>query len=166
MSTTTSTTRSTAWTTPRPDAYAPREEWNAEYRDGRCPSFNGERNASGSAIRYNAWWDEEETIVNTHPICYVGADNKGLDQLLAAPGGKNRDSHGTYPFPGLYKDIGPGGATEQINATSTARVVPRVTTATSTGRTSRRFGRGDAVPYTTAERIEVLSGLGMRASTR
>ena len=48
--------------------------------------------------------------------CTTFTSNKGLDQLLTAPGGKNRDSHGTYPFPGLYKDIGPGGATEQINA--------------------------------------------------
>ncbi|RMF56450.1 MAG: hypothetical protein D6743_20250, partial [Calditrichaeota bacterium] len=53
--------------------------------------------------------------INTHPIAYIGADNKGTDQLLTMPGGKNRDSHGTYPFPGIFKGIGPLGASEQIN---------------------------------------------------
>ena len=62
-------------------------------------------------IRYLAYLDDKETIVNTHPVCFIGADNKGLDQLLCMPGGKNRDSHGSYPFPGMYKDIGPAGAT-------------------------------------------------------
>jgi hypothetical protein len=47
-------------------------------------------------------------------LVYIGGDNKGLDQILALPGGTNRDSHASYPFPGLYKDIGPTGASEQI----------------------------------------------------
>lgn len=56
-----------------------------------------------------------EGEINTHPIGYIGADNKGLDQLLSAPGGTNRDSHGTYFAPGLFKEIGPAGASETIS---------------------------------------------------
>jgi len=52
--------------------------------------------------------------LNTHPIGYIGADNIGLDQLLAPPGGRNRNSHGTYPFPGIWNGIGPFGAIECI----------------------------------------------------
>ncbi len=52
---------------------------------------------------------------NTHPIGYIGADNIGLDQLLVAPGESNRNSHGTYPFPGIWKRVGPVGATERAN---------------------------------------------------
>ena len=66
------------------------------------------------AIRRYAYRDDEQTAINTHPIAYIGADNKGLDQLLSPPGGTNQDSHGTFPFPGLYKNIGPTGSAEQI----------------------------------------------------
>ncbi|MGH7600458.1 MAG: hypothetical protein ACREOI_29235 [bacterium] len=52
--------------------------------------------------------------LNTHPIGYIGADNIGLDQLIALPGGRNRNSHGTYPFPGVWKRVGPAGATERV----------------------------------------------------
>jgi len=52
--------------------------------------------------------------INTHPLCYIGGEHEGPLQLLALPGGKNRDSHGTYPFPGIYKNIGPHGAAEGI----------------------------------------------------
>ena len=62
-----------------------------------------------------AYVDDEETTVNTHPIGYIGADNKGFDQALSKPGGKNRNSHGTFPFPGRYHNIGPAGATEQVS---------------------------------------------------
>ena len=65
-------------------------------------------------FRYRAYVDDQETEINTHPFCYIGGDNKGLDQIMQLPGGTNRDSHGSYPFTGMYKNIGPAGATEQI----------------------------------------------------
>jgi len=61
-------------------------------------------------IRERAYVSKEEKEINTHPVVYIGGDDKGNDQLLAKPGGKNRDSHGSYPFTGLYKEIGPGGS--------------------------------------------------------
>jgi hypothetical protein len=53
--------------------------------------------------------------LNTHALGFIGADNKGLDQLTAFPGEKNRNPHGTYPFPGIWKRVGPFGATERVN---------------------------------------------------
>jgi len=64
-------------------------------------------------IRERLLLNEEEM----HPLGFIGGDNKGLDQLISKPGGTNRDSHGTYPFPGLYKMIGPLGASEEIRGT-------------------------------------------------
>lgn len=96
-----------------PDVYRPRREWR------RAVERRGEERLGEAwfreRVRERAYADEDETRVNTHPVAYIGADNKGLDQLLAAPGGKNRDSHGTFPFPGLYKDVGPAGAAEAIS---------------------------------------------------
>ncbi len=66
-------------------------------------------------IRERAYVSKEEKEINTHPVVYIGGDDKGNDQLLANPGGKNRDSHGSYPFTGLFKEIGPAGATELIS---------------------------------------------------
>ncbi|MCB1182972.1 hypothetical protein KDM41_06025 [bacterium] len=138
----------------RPDAYAAREAWERQVEDIAPELYNERR--TWRAIRRVAWWDDKETVVNTHPICYIGADNKGLDQLLSPPGGTNRDSHGTYPFTGLYKDIGPGGATEQINAFFDGRKWYRRHGGDVSGSDQQKFGRGHAVPYTTRKRIEVV----------
>lgn len=95
-----------------PNAYAPRSEWKHQ-ADSLGIELSGD-DLFRKFIRHMAWRDAAETEVNTHPVGYIGADNKGLDQLLSSPGGTNRDSHGTYPMPGLFKDIGPAGASETI----------------------------------------------------
>jgi len=91
----------------------PREQWKREIN--RRVSERFQEREIWHAIRHLAYVDKEETVINTHPLGYIGADNKGFDQALAKPGGKNRDSHGTFPFPGRYHNIGPAGATEQIS---------------------------------------------------
>lgn len=96
-----------------PNAYAPRAEWSRQ-ADSLGLDLSGE-DLYRRYVRHLAWADAAETRVNTHPVGYIGADNKGLDQLLSPPGGTNRDSHGTYPVPGLFKDIGPAGASETIS---------------------------------------------------
>ena len=96
-----------------PNVYRPRDVWKDDVKHRASPRF--EEKEIWKGIRHLAYVDDEESIVNTHPLGYIGADNKGWDQALAAPGGKNRDSHGTYPFPGRYIGIGPAGATEQIS---------------------------------------------------
>ena len=96
-----------------PNAYLPREEWKRE-RDAAM-KHKVAREWIYDRIRSRAWQDDAETIPNTHPIAHIGADNKGTDQLLSGPGGTNRDSHGTYPFAGLFRDIGPAAAAEGIN---------------------------------------------------
>ncbi|MDX2261406.1 MAG: hypothetical protein SFU84_06870 [Gemmatimonadales bacterium] len=95
-----------------PDAYAPRADWEREVRD-LPPERIGER-LYWEIARERAWRDDAETVVETHPLGYIGGINQGTDQVLAAPGGSNLDSHGTYPFPGNYRDIGPGGAAEAV----------------------------------------------------
>jgi hypothetical protein len=98
----------------QPNVYRPRQEWKAEI--GRLTQQRLLESDIWKAIREVAYVDDEETQVNTHPIGYIGADNKGIDQVMVAPGGNNRDSHGTYPFSGRYHDIGAAGATEQVSA--------------------------------------------------
>jgi hypothetical protein len=95
-----------------PNVYLPREAWRQQ-----ADSLVIERAGTTwfwEKARWMAYCDEDEKVVNTHPVGYVGGDNKGTDQILAPPGGSNRDSHGTYPFPGLYRKIGPAGAAEDI----------------------------------------------------
>src|SRR5437764_614870 len=53
---------------------------------------------------------------NVHPIVFIGGDNRGLQQLIAAPSRLGRASHGSYPFPGLYKDVGPQNTGELVGA--------------------------------------------------
>jgi hypothetical protein len=136
-----------------PNVYADRGAWDLERRT------MANRVAGGDAweryLRFMAYRDAAETEINTHPIGYIGADNKGLDQILSAPGPKNRDSHGTYPAPGLFKDIGPAGATEDVHpsfdhqkffASSAAEQEERLT----------RFARGGVVFMGDPGKVEIV----------
>jgi len=96
-----------------PNVYQSRDQWKAEVK--RLPTTRVQENEIWEHIRHMAYVDEKETVINTHPFGYIGADNKGFDQALAAPGGKNRNPHGTYPFPGRYQNVGPGGTTDQVS---------------------------------------------------
>lgn len=96
-----------------PNVYLPREAWKRELEAKLEERIS--QDWFWHQVRSRAYKDAEETEINTHPVVFIGADNKGFDQILAMPGGKNRDSHGSFPFPGLYKDIGPGGAAEEIS---------------------------------------------------
>jgi hypothetical protein len=95
-----------------PNVYAPREEWQADIESRSRDRFR--QRDIWERVRYMAYADEDETVVNTHPLGYIGADNKGLNQALEPPGGSNQEPHGTYPFPGRYNNIGPGGTTDQV----------------------------------------------------
>lgn len=100
----------------RPNVYQPRGAWKEEVR--ALARHAPRRRSIWKRIRHMAYRTDAESLdaVNTHPVGYIGADNKGFDQALKAPGASNRDSHGTYPFPGMYKDVGPAGASEAISA--------------------------------------------------
>ena len=88
----------------KPNVYATWPVWRAELES--LPQNRIDQRKVWEAVRERAYEDEAETVINTHIVGFIGADNKGTDQILAAPGGKNRDSHGTYPFRGLYKNVG------------------------------------------------------------
>jgi len=96
----------------RPNVYRPRAEWRAEKRALEADRLG--RSWILDRIRERAYRSRAERRINSRPVAFIGGNNKGLDQLLAPPGGANKSSHGTYPFPGLYKDVGPAGASEGI----------------------------------------------------
>ena len=97
----------------RPNVYQPRDKWDMELENTK-EEHKGEE-WIWKQIRKRAYWDKDEKIINTHPIGFIGGDNKGFDQLLKRPGGSNRVSNGTYPFRGIYKNVGLAGAVEQIS---------------------------------------------------
>lgn len=96
-----------------PDVYAPRAEWERQLKALREERV-GERGV-WRQIRRQAYLDEAETQLNSHPIVFIGGDNRGLQQLIAAPSRLGRASHGSYPFPGLYKDVGPQNTGELVS---------------------------------------------------
>ena len=137
----------------RPNVYQSREEWETELENTREERV--EEEWIWKQVRYRAYWDDDETIINTHPIGFIGGDNKGTDQLLEPPGNSNRVSNGTYPFLGLYKNVGPAGAAEQISkrfdhrkyfaAGDHKKDIPK-----------KGYQRGSVVSFASPERIEIL----------
>ncbi len=90
----------------KPDAYA---------RDFGRGDANPERR-NQSYLWRKAYDRARDIRYRTHPLVFVGGDSQGFDQLLVAPGRRNGDSHGSYPVRGIYRNIGPVGATEVIHA--------------------------------------------------
>jgi hypothetical protein len=93
-----------------PNAYLPRPEWDAALARVDFERIGEARILRD--IRTRAWADRAETIINTHPIVFVGGNSKGLDLLFYGPGARNQNSHGSYPFTGLFKRVGPGSNEE------------------------------------------------------
>lgn len=136
-----------------PNAYAPRAAWEDEVQT--TVRERGGEDWFWKVIRNRAWVDDGETRVNTHPIGWIGADNKGLDQLLSPPGGTNRDSHGTYLMPGLYKDIGPAGAAENVPEQFDHREYWDASVQERSQWTDR-WERGGVVDLAQADRVELI----------
>lgn len=67
----------------------------------------------------------------THPIGYIGGNNKGPDELLAVwprfQRSYNRNGHGTYPFPGTWQHVGPLSSTEQLSGPEIPKLHPKPT---------------------------------------
>jgi hypothetical protein len=96
-----------------PNVYAPRAGWETEIKGLREERI-GEREM-WRQIRRQAYLDDAETKLNQHPIVFIGGDNRGLQQLISSSTRLGRASHGSYPFPGLYKDVGPGQTGELVS---------------------------------------------------
>jgi hypothetical protein len=96
-----------------PNVYGPRADWEKEIKGMREERI-GEREI-WRQIRRQAYLDDAETKLNQHPIVFIGGDNRGLQQLISASMRLGRASHGSYPFPGLYKDVGPGQTGELVS---------------------------------------------------
>ncbi len=95
-----------------PDVYAPRAEWEREVEQLREERV-GEREI-WRQIRRQAYLDDAETKLNLHPLVFIGGDNRSLQQLISSSTRLGRASHGSYPFPGLYKDVGPQQSGELV----------------------------------------------------
>jgi len=137
----------------RPNAYARYDEWEREME--RLPREQIGVREVWKRTRWLAWQDDDERVVNTHPVMYIGADNKGIDQLIVPPGGRNQDSHGTFPFPGLYKTIGPAGSAEQIRSYFDHREWYASDPADRID-PERRYGRGSTELFDDAARVELV----------
>lgn len=135
----------------RPNVYQPRARWQAE-----VDSLSEERvneTKIWAAVRERAYEDVSETVINHHIIGFVGADSKGNEMLISAPGGRNRDSHGTYPFHGLYKDVGPAGTSEAIQQSFNYR---EYLDSHRPGLEEGPFGRASVLRFDRADRIELI----------
>lgn len=136
-----------------PNVYLPRPEWE-ELINKRSEKRFGENDLL-EGIRYRAYMDDPETRINTHPFIYIGGDNKGLDQIMQMPGGTNRDSHGSYPFTGMFKNIGPAGATEQISSYVNPRSYFR-RIEKDPAPVPPEFKRGNVIQFDQLERLEIV----------
>jgi hypothetical protein len=137
----------------RPNVYLPEEEWRE-----RVDSLG--KNRVGQAwiwkrIRYLAFADETEQTINTHPVGYIGGDNRGYDQILALPGPKNRDPHGTYPFPGIFKSIGPAEASEKMSSEFDHKKIKPIPVSSQRAG-PEPFGRGHVARFDYPSRIKII----------
>ncbi|HMB68530.1 MAG TPA: hypothetical protein VKU85_04440 [bacterium] len=136
-----------------PNAYLPRDEWKEQVRSLPKPRLS--QGEIWDAVRRMAWVDEDETVVNPHAFGYIGADNKGLNQALVPPGNRNQDPHGTFPLPGRYQNVGPGGTTDQIPVFVDPR---RYWKDLAAGRATKgpEFQRGKVVALDSADRLTIV----------
>jgi len=133
-----------------PNVYTPRKQWEKDIKNRQEHVIDEKK--LWRKIRELAYQDKEETRINTHPIAYIGGDSKGPDLLMVSPGGRNRDSHGTYPVPGIYKKVGPGGASEQISVHFDHRKYFR----SNDPAKYETYKRGGILTFDTSERLEIL----------
>jgi hypothetical protein len=97
-----------------PNAYQPREAWDKQVA-ARAKDHRGGR-WMWDRIRERAWKDAAETRINTQPVIWIGGDAVGIQSVLQRPGLKDVDGHGSYPYRGRYKKIGPGVSERVLRA--------------------------------------------------
>ena len=94
--------------------------------------------------------------IATHPIGYIGGNNKGPDEvghlIPLFRRSYNRTSGATYPFPGTWQTIGPLGATETVWGT----IVPDVERSTPADSTAGSVPRVKGADYVTYGRGDIL----------
>lgn len=137
----------------QPNVYIPKEEWEQEIK-------NLEKDRRGKPwiwkkIRSMAFKDADESEINTHPFGYIGGDCRGYEQILSTPGEKNRNSHGNYPFPGIYRETGPANSSEKISASVDHRAHFKKMSSKKT-EANNRFGRGNVIPFDDPRKIAII----------
>ena len=62
-------------------------------------------------------WDDPELVKDSsladHPVVFIGGANKSVLQLLSTASQENKNTHGSYPYPGLWMGVG-AKATERV----------------------------------------------------
>lgn len=96
-----------------PNVYASRAEWTQQVK--LLPPDRRGADLIAATVRRNAYVDRAESGLNLHPFVFIGGNDRGFGQILHAPTRLGRSSHASYPFPGLYKGIGPAGSGESID---------------------------------------------------
>jgi hypothetical protein len=134
-----------------PNVYLPRDEW--EKQIDKIQKTKLGRKKIIRSIRDLAYENEDETKYNTHPIAYIGADAKGISQLIKMPGPTNRDSHGCYPFIGIYKNVGPQGTAELISKSFDHK---KYFEENSKPDTKKVYKRGSIIELNDTEKIELV----------
>lgn len=137
----------------QPNVYLPKEKWEQAIK-----SLKKDRRGMPwiwKKIRSLAYQDAQETEINTHPFGYIGGDCRGYEQILSTPGGKNRDSHGNYPFPGVYREVGPANSSEKISACIDLWAYYKKVSSKKT-EDKNQFGRGNVIPLDDPHKIAII----------
>lgn len=132
-----------------PNVYLSYDQWQIEVQK-KIKGKPGERGL-WEKIRHMAYKDPQEREINTHPVGYIGGDNRCYNQLLVLPGQSNQDSHGTYPFSGVYQHVGPVDASEHISQRFDQRTHSEIS---PDNRLS--LGRGNVISFENPERITII----------
>ena len=69
---------------------------------------------------------EGPDLLRTHPVSFIGGMSVSPTQILALPGPKNENSHGSYPFTGVWRGVGPFLAREKMRGSFDASKVVRM----------------------------------------
>ena len=136
-----------------PNVYLPKMEWQQEIK-----SLEKDRRGKSwicRKIRSLAYRDAKETEINTHSFGYIGGNCRGYEQILSPPGKTNRDSHGNYPFPGIYREVGPANSSEQISARIDHLTYYKNASSKKT-ENKNSYGRSNVIEFDHPSKIEII----------
>ena len=136
-----------------PNVYLPKNEWRQKVK-------SLEKNRRGKSwiwrkTRSLAYRDTWETRINTHPFGYIGGDCRGYEQILSPPGKTNRDSHGNYPFPGIYREVGPANSSEAIS-TRIDHLTYYKNSSSKKMKHGDSYRRGNIIQFDDPSKIEII----------
>ena len=67
-----------------------------------------------------------ETLLETHPVSFIGGKSVSPLQIAWVPGPRNENSHGSFPFAGVWRGVGPLMAREKMRGDIDAGTVVKL----------------------------------------